>query len=601
MPALRSPIWSFVVFLLSFTGLMLLWSSQPLSGAMPTIREHGLATLLSGLIACLPAGGVFHYLVNRRLQHLQDAIGDFTAGETGVRLGWRGADPVTRLAMQFDHLVARMGAERSALSMGEKRLDFALHGSNAGIWDWDLVHNETWYAPRWYALLGFNEYELSPHPEEWLKRVHGADLPAVMQRINQHLAGDTEFFESEHRLRHKDGSYLWVLERARAIRDVHGQAYRLVGALTDITGRKQAEFALLQSEKKFRTILNLSPDGFIFVDHEARISYINPAFAQMTALAPDELLNQPLPVLDEYLSQRCDTGQDIPPATHQASLAADYFFLIRPRHIILERLVRSLDPDRHDTPGRVLYFRDITYEKEVERMKNEFLSTAAHELRTPMASIFGFTELLLKREFDKATRHDLYETIHRQTKNLIELINELLDLSRIEAGGEKSFNYNRYDLNDLLREALDAFYLPDSHQLEKQIPEELPPVLADPVKLKQAFTNLLSNAIKYSPAGGTVVLTVEQVEHQGQVQIGIHLRDPGIGMNSEQLAQIFKRFYRADNTGSIPGSGLGLCLVKEIIEHHGGHIALDSTPDAGTTVSIWLPQHPDPAPQLVQP
>ena len=240
--------------------------------------------------------------------------------------------------------------------------------------------------------------------------------------------------------------------------------------------------------------------------------------------------------------------------------------------------------------SQILYFRDVTHETEVDRMKSEFLSTAAHELRTPMASIYGFAELLLQQEFDEDMRRDLLETIYRQSEVMATIINELLDLARIEARRGKDFVLEDVLLSELASEAAMGYKIPaDREPPVIEPPKQLPLVRADRKKLQQVIVNLISNAYKYSPNGGEVSI---RFVDQGLIDtgmIGIRVRDQGIGMTPEQSARIFERFYRADTSGKIPGSGLGMSIVQEIVNLHHGRIDVDSSLGQGTSVTVWLP------------
>jgi signal transduction histidine kinase len=261
--------------------------------------------------------------------------------------------------------------------------------------------------------------------------------------------------------------------------------------------------------------------------------------------------------------------------------------LAQPVPRVLQRSLRYSDSRQ---AAMTLYFRDVTREMEVDRMKSEFLSTAAHELRTPLASIMGFSELLMMREYDEKRRRDMLETMHRQSKRLTNLLNELLDLARIEARQGKDFKRERQPLGKLLSEVLAAFLMPDDPRVvEADLPADLPEVDVDRAKLQQALLNVLSNAYKYSPQGGIVRLDTVEGRRHGQRVVGIRVIDQGMGMTPEQLGHLFERFWRADTTGHIPGTGLGMALVKEILELHGGAVDVASEYGKGTTITLWLP------------
>jgi signal transduction histidine kinase len=263
----------------------------------------------------------------------------------------------------------------------------------------------------------------------------------------------------------------------------------------------------------------------------------------------------------------------------------DTLVLTLPQRRVLARVVRR----QHDGET-ILFFRDITRETEVDRMKSEFLTTAAHELRTPMVSVYGFTELLLHRQVPEVRRRDMLETIHRQSSLLINMVNELLDLARIEARQGKDLKRERCRLGALAAQAGAAFDAQGGAQrLRLQLAHADAAVMVDPEKTHRAITNVLSNAFKYSPAGGAIELTTIAGEVHGRHAVGLCVRDRGIGMSAEQLARVFERFYRADPSGNIPGTGLGMSLVKEITELQGGRVDITSRLGEGTEVVLWMP------------
>jgi signal transduction histidine kinase len=257
--------------------------------------------------------------------------------------------------------------------------------------------------------------------------------------------------------------------------------------------------------------------------------------------------------------------------------------LVHPENRMLQ--VISVRSDA-ESIGRILYVRDITHESEVNRMKSEFLAHAAHELRTPMTSILGFTELLLMRDFDPKMQKDILQTVHRQTQWLVDIINELLDLARIEARRGKDFKREEIDLHELINEVLQMQSFDQQRwPLELAFADEPIHVSVDAAKIKQALTNILGNALKYSPEGGVINIRVSTALEQAVIEI----EDSGIGMNAEELRHFGERFWRADRSGKVPGTGLGMSIVKEIIELHGGCVTAQSSTGAGTIVTVQIP------------
>ena len=393
----------------------------------------------------------------------------------------------------------------------------------------------------------------------------------------------------------KDGSAFWNELSIAPVMDAQGVATHFVGIQNDITERMQAEHDLMLREQRLDAVFSLSPDGFVGFDHTGGLSLFNPAFARMTGLQEQDLMGLTEIEFDSLMRGLCDPAQAYPALDPTPSPTPDdmarpplaTLSLLHPARRILQRSVRIGGQDKGE---KVYYFRDVTRETEVDRMKSEFLSTAAHELRTPMASIFGFSELLLSTDFDEEARHDMADTIHRQARILTDMVDELLDLARIEARAGRDFKRQVQPLSPIIRQTVDNLLVRnDPRPVSLDLPDLLPSANVDAAKLGQALTNVLANAYKYSPAGGDIRLTAIERRLNDQLQLGICVRDEGIGMLPEQLDRIFERFYRADPSGNIPGTGLGMSLVKEIIDIHGGTVDVASEPGIGTAVTLWLP------------
>jgi signal transduction histidine kinase len=216
----------------------------------------------------------------------------------------------------------------------------------------------------------------------------------------------------------------------------------------------------------------------------------------------------------------------------------------------------------------------------------EFIAKAAHELRTPMTSIYGFTALLKTRSYDPAVARDVIDTIHQQAGQLVDMSNELLDLARIEERGAQAFVFARHPLASLLERAAAEQAAPgETPRVQVEVEPGLPELRLDRVKIAQALANILSNAHKFSAPRSPIAL---RAFSEGN-RVGISVIDRGIGMSAEELGRLFERFWRADQASEIPGSGLGMALAREIVQFHGGTIEVNSAPGEGTVVTLWLP------------
>ena len=544
--------------------------------------------LLAGVVPLILLMGAFRLdKLRRKTERLQLAVAESERDRLRAEI---------RNEELAEEIVRRNVVER-ALADSEQRWHLAIAGTNDGVWDWNIASGETFFSERWKSIIGNVEGALQSREEAWSSRIHDEDRGRVLDEMRRHLRRESEFYQCEYRLRHRDGGYVWTLDRGRALFDDAGRPVRMAGSLTDITARRAAQSALKERNEQLGAIFELSADGFVTFGPDYRMRYISPASWKVTGLPEREAAQFHIDDFLRELAGQCVSGVDSAaietlfsgrdPASHAARTAR--VALGAPANTFVEVTLRA---GGGEAVSAVLYLRDITWESEVERMKSEFLSTAAHELRTPMASIFGYSELLLAREFDVPTRREFLEIMFRNSERIISIINELLDLARIEARRGKDFSLETADMNALLREELADFKEPQGRDPPVLRASDSPcMVRVDRAKMLQAISNVLSNAYKYSPDGGDVGVELVGDGAQAHVagRVGVRVKDSGIGMTPEQIERVFERFYRADTSGKIPGTGLGMSIVKEIIELHGGSVDLESEIGAGTTVTIWVP------------
>lgn len=489
---------------------------------------------------------------------------------------------------------------QAELKANAERYNLAIDGGSDGMWDWMNVNaQEEWWSPQFYRLLGYEPNEIEANLVTFDAMLHPADQKATFIAIEKAFK-DHQPFDIEYRLRTKSGAYRWFRSRAKVYFDDFGAATRMAGSIQDVHDRKEAQAKLREHSQQMSAIFSLSPDAFVSFDMSGHVSYISPAWSHLTGMSGHGLIGEDEATFSDRLFERCVPGQAVcslaalKPMEHadaqvgQALEGGRVVIEMKPpaRRMLEVRLSRS----EGGTVSQVLHLRDVTHETEVDQMKSAFLSMAAHELRTPMASIYGFTELLLTRELKPEKQKDLLGRIYRQSEAMAAIINELLDLARIEARQGKDFSFSAFNLADLVGDVIRDFKQPQDRQPPlTEWPDEPTLVWVDRQKMQQATLNVLSNAYKYSPNGGDVHVRVVTQELPGKRHVGVEIEDHGLGLSPEQLSRVGERFYRADKSGSIPGTGLGVTIVKEIIELMGGHVTMRSEQGQGSAFTLWLP------------
>ena len=245
--------------------------------------------------------------------------------------------------------------------------------------------------------------------------------------------------------------------------------------------------------------------------------------------------------------------------------------------------------EKKEAAGSVAVFRDITEIKELDKMKSEFLNMVSHELRTPLTPIQAYSELMLIRNMDSEKVKSYAEIINKETQRLGSLIGDLLDLSRIESGKGLSLTLEEVDVISFLREIYEMYKNTSTkHKIILTVPEKSEIILFDKNKMSQVMINLISNAVKYSPDGGDINIIMQDKNDK----IYITVKDKGIGIAKEDLPRIFEKFYRVQSEAvrKISGTGIGLPIVKYIIELHNGDIEVKSEIGKGSEFTFYIPK-----------
>ncbi|EFH81057.1 PAS domain-containing sensor histidine kinase [Ktedonobacter racemifer] len=421
----------------------------------------------------------------------------------------------------------------------------------------------------------------------WRQFLHPEDAERALTLRQQSLATG-ELFENEQRLRDgQTGRYRWFLARALPVRDEAGQIDKWFGTCTDIDDQKRMEEALRESQERVNILMNSSIIG-IFLAEEEQIVDVNDTYLRMTGYTREDLqagnINWMRMTPPKYLARTQQARQELVVQQYGTPYEKEYVC----KDGSLLPVVVGVVALRRDPLHTIGFVLDNSARKELEQRKDDFISMASHELRNPLAALKMQIQLVRKR-LERQSHHEAATALSRvegPVKQLERLIGELLDVSKIQAG-RLEYLQETVDLDALLHEVADTMQqLSTTHTIV--VRGAAPRVLVgDKDRLGQVFTNLLSNAIKYSPGAETVEMDLSASEET----VTVRVHDHGLGIPREQRDKIFERFYRVagPKQKAIPGLGMGLYIVAEIVKHHGGTLTVDSAVGKGSTFTVTLP------------
>lgn len=493
----------------------------------------------------------------------------------------------------------RAEAEREqaelALRVSEERLRLSLDLTHIGSWDLHFPTGKIIWNNNHFTLLGVAPDETSPSYELWRSRVHPDDLPWVEQEFAASIQNQTDY-ATEYRVVYPDQSIHWLMARARTLADETGQPLRSIGVLLDITERKHIEESLRQSEETFRSLSEFSPTGIFLCNAMGDCIYSNPRFHQIVGCTAAEALTHGWLGLvhpDDHAWATAEWQEIV--TTGREGDINDLRYQDHQGRVCYTH-VRTVPVKTQD--GAVIRFigvvEDITAQREVDRMKQEFISVVSHELRTPLTSIRGALGLVAGGIYDKKPekKQEMIAIAARQSDRLVRLVNDILDLRRLESG-QSRFEFKVCAALDLLQQSVDVMQSQaDQSQITLTLIPTTAKVWADADAIVQTLTNLLSNAIKFSPPHSLITLTATpHPTPASESTICFSVQDQGRGIPADQLTSIFGQFQQVDASDSREkgGTGLGLAICATIVEQHGGQIWVDSVLHAGSIFYFTLP------------
>ncbi|MEO6729778.1 MAG: PAS domain S-box protein [Ferruginibacter sp.] len=495
--------------------------------------------------------------------------------------------------------------EHEEVKQYESRFRKAFEKIGDNVWEHDFSTGRTYFSNTKEHLLGYKLDEFTDNANLWWDRTHPEDRVILEENDAKYKRGETDHHVLEYRIIHKDGSVRWVMDRGMVIEvKPDGTPLKIIGTHTDITERKQAEELLQREEKKYRSIIANMNLGLLEVDTDENVIFTNQSFCDMSGYDYDELIGKR--ASDIYIKEETiELIESKNEARKRGSLDA-YEIAVKNKRGQLRWWLISGAPrfnDAGDLVGSIGIHLDITDQKQLEtdlieareqaeestRSKEVFLANMSHEIRTPMNAILGMTNQLGKTALDGKQRFYL-ETINSASENLLVIINDILDISKIEAG-KLNLESIGFEPKAVLSRCMQVM----RHKAEEKglsitnskTDEALSPVLmGDPYRLNQVLLNLISNAIKFTEKGSVDLACRVLKETPATQVVSIEVKDTGIGMDELFINTLFEKFSQEDVsvTRQYGGTGLGMSICKDLIELMGGQINVKSTKGAGTSI-----------------
>jgi PAS domain S-box-containing protein len=483
--------------------------------------------------------------------------------------------------------ITQFRLNEKTLKEAREQLKLTLEGGSVGTWEWNLKTNMMSGSPEEAKIFGLAEDNFFKTFEAWEKAVYPEDLPFVKETMQRSIA-ERKPLDFEFRIINANGRVRWVLSKANTYYNDKGEAERMMGVSIDITERIKAIEALAESEKRFHSLSDHAPVMIWMSDENQQCNFVNKTwldFAGTTMyeeigkgwyerIHPDDRENF-IQVYDEAYRKHEEFKIDF----RLKRSDGEY------RWVMVYGVPRYVNDQ--DFTGFIGTSTDITERIDLEKQKDDFMSIASHELKTPVTSIKAYTQILHEK-FKKTGDINTASMLGRldvQIDKLTSLINTLLDVARIQ-NGQMDYVKKEFDISSFVQDVVENMQRTNpKHQLITEV-KAVGNLFADKERIEQVLNNLISNAIKYSPDADKVLISV----HEEKNQIIFSVRDFGIGMAKNVQEQIFQRFFRVSEASGnrISGLGLGLYISAQIIKQQGGDIWVESEPGQGALFSFSL-------------
>jgi PAS domain S-box-containing protein len=464
------------------------------------------------------------------------------------------------------------------------RLELAVDGAELGVWDWDMTTDEVEFNEQWAQMLGYSLNEIEPHLNAWQKRVHPDDVADAEAAIDSHITGETDYYDTEHRLQTADGDWKWIRDVGKTVeRDADGNPVRAVGIHIDIDEQKQRE----QKLQQFQEAIEQTAHIVYITDTDGTIEYVNPAFEAITGFSESEAVGQDPSILqsgeygDEYYEELWETIlSDGQWADEMLDEKADG------EEIVLHQTITPISDEDGNPQKFVVVGQDITQRKEYERKLEEqrdnleiLNQVVRHDIRNDMTVVSGRAKLL-EEHIEETGKEDL-EAIQDSAKSATELTKMARDLSEIMLSTEEDVESVRLDqyLNPVIENVRSKFETAVI-TTEGQIPRTH--VRGNDL-LGAVFRNLMQNAVVHNDTEAPTV-HISTAINEETLTVSIADNGPGIPDNRKETI-----FGKGEMGLDSPGTGIGLYLVQTLVDRYGGDVWVEDNDPTGSVFFVGLP------------
>jgi PAS domain S-box-containing protein len=506
-------------------------------------------------------------------------------------------------------LVQRLRDEAASRADREHRVRIALEAAQVSFWDLDLRAREIYVDHTCFDILGMPRADGTLSIDELEALTHPDDREPQRQAITDLIAGRSAMLHFQHRLRHADGRWVWMETSGNVTeRDDQGRVVRLTGTKTNITERKQLERALSNTLRVMRALLETMPLPVIMRDTDRRVTLVNAAWEKMLGISRNDIVGKQIEQYPRKVLSNNHLESDLEVLQYKRSLryetvvhgvdGADYDVIVAKTPLVA---------DDGTVTGLAAVVTDISEQKRISEAlekarvsaesamhaKSRFLANMSHELRTPLNGVVGMASLLENTALDAKQRR-FVRTLKSSAEALVTLINDVLDLSKAEAG-KLELSRGPFELRRELEQVVGLFSArayDKGIEIAAHIGRDVPPVInGDPIRLRQVLGNLVNNAVKFTESGAVLVSVTSAPSGDSLAALEFSVTDTGVGIAAEVQERIFDAFEQADGsvTRKFGGTGLGLAISRQLVDLMNGIIGVQSSPGHGSRFWFRIP------------